>query len=118
MIKMLQKVPIGYECKKCGKIHYPKHGRCLNCKNIHFKEVELPSEGILITWTKLKALPTGIDKKFLFFGIINLNEARYIGQIDVENQEDIQIGMKLKAKWSKIRVIDNKDIFGFVWAKS
>ncbi|MFN2109990.1 MAG: zinc ribbon domain-containing protein, partial [Anaerolineae bacterium] len=25
-----------YKCKKCGRIHYPKHERCLDCKQREF----------------------------------------------------------------------------------
>ena len=31
---------VAYKCKKCGKIHYPFHDRCLNCRGREFDEVE------------------------------------------------------------------------------
>ena len=112
---MSENVPVGFKCSKCGKVHYPKHGRCLNCKNYQFEEINLPSEGSLVTYTILKAPPTGIDKSSLYLGIIDLGEVRYTGQIEVDNPNELQIGMKLIAKWQKIRTIDNKAINGFVW---
>ncbi len=111
---MNDKVPIGYKCLTCGKIHYPKHGRCLQCKNRKFEEVKLPSEGSLVTYTILKAPPSGIDKHSLLLGIIDLGKVRYTGQLEVESN-DIQLGMKLKAVWKKVRVIDKKPVSGFVW---
>lgn len=111
---MTEKVPFGYECLNCGKVHYPKHGRCLQCKQRDFKKIELPSEGTLVTYTLLKAPPTGIDKSSLLIGIIDLGEVRYTGQLEVE-PNNLEIGMKLRAVWKNVRVINNKQVSGFVW---
>ncbi len=111
---MTEKVPIGYKCLNCGKVHYPKHGRCLQCKHQDFKEVALPSEGTLITYTILKAPPTGIDRSSLILGIVDLGEVRYTGQLEIE-PNDIKVGMKLKAVWKKVREINGKPVSGFAW---
>ncbi len=29
-----------YKCKKCGKLHYPFHDRCLECKGREFEKVK------------------------------------------------------------------------------
>jgi uncharacterized OB-fold protein len=112
---MTDKVPTGFKCVNCGKIHYPKHGRCLECKHSHFEEINLPSEGTLVTFTILKAPPSGIDKRSLNLGIVDLGEVRYTGQIEVDNPEDLKVGMKLKPKWQQVRIINNKPVNGFVW---
>ncbi|MFX0122453.1 MAG: Zn-ribbon domain-containing OB-fold protein [Candidatus Hodarchaeota archaeon] len=111
---MAEKVPIGYKCQNCSKVHYPRHGRCLQCKHQDFVEVELPSIGSLVTYTILKAPPTGIQKSSLLLGIIDLGEVRYTGQLEVEINE-IKLGMKLKATWKPVREINGKVISGFVW---
>jgi uncharacterized OB-fold protein len=112
--KLSNNVPIGFKCLNCGKIHYPKHARCLKCKHRQFKEIELPSEGSLLTYTILKVPPTGINKNSLILGIIDLEKVRYTGQLEVE-QNKLRIGMRLKAVKKKVREIDNEVIFGFVW---
>ncbi|MFX0206205.1 MAG: Zn-ribbon domain-containing OB-fold protein [Candidatus Hodarchaeota archaeon] len=109
-----KKVPTGYKCLKCGKLHYPKHARCLSCKHRDFELVELPSEGRLITWTMLKAPPTGIDQSSLYLGIIDLGEVQYTGQLEID-PETIKIGVKVKPMWKKVREIGGKSIYGFVW---
>ncbi|MHA2251870.1 MAG: Zn-ribbon domain-containing OB-fold protein [Candidatus Kariarchaeaceae archaeon] len=114
---MTDKKPIGYKCVSCGKVHYPKHGRCLKCKETEFSIVELPSEGTLVTWTMLKAPPSGIDKFSLYLGIVDLGEVKYTGQIEVENPDDLELGTKLRAVWKQVRVIDGKPKKGFVWIK-
>lgn len=111
---MAEKKPIGYKCLNCEKVHYPKHGRCLQCKHQDFEEVELSSEGSLVTYTILKAPPTGIEKSSLLLGIVDLGEVRYTGQLEVEIDK-IQLGMKLKAVWKPVREINGKKISGFVW---
>ena len=112
---MSEKKPIGYKCLNCGKVHYPKHGRCLECKESNFSEIDLSVEGSLVTWTMLKAPPSGIDKFSLYLGIVDLGEVKYTGQIEVENPEGLKIGMKLKAVWKQVRIIDGKPKYGFIW---
>jgi uncharacterized OB-fold protein len=116
--RMTDRVPIGYKCMNCAKIHYPAHGRCLKCKHQEFEEVELPTEGKLLTYTMLKAPPSGIDKFSLYLGIVDLGEVRMTGQIEVTDPEKLRSGMILQSKWQKIRIIDNKPRYGFVWTSS
>jgi uncharacterized OB-fold protein len=71
-------------------------------------------EGTLVTYTILKAPPTGIDKFTLYLGIIDLGEIKYTGQLEIE-PEKIQLGLKVKGKWQKVREIDGKPVNGFVW---
>ncbi|MHA1977171.1 MAG: Zn-ribbon domain-containing OB-fold protein [Candidatus Hodarchaeales archaeon] len=112
---MSERKPTGYKCLNCGKLHYPQHGRCLQCKHREFEEVPVPSKGKLITYTKLKAPPSGIASRSLFLGIIDLGDVRYTGQIDVEDLDDLRIGMDLVATWKQVRTIDNRAVYGFVW---
>lgn len=108
---------IGFKCKKCGKIHYPKHIRCLNCKHREFEKVNIQKSGKLVTFTILNAPPTGIKKMTLILGIIDLGEIKYTGQIDVDPKE-LVTGMKLEGHYQEIRNINNKAEFGFVWKKT
>jgi uncharacterized OB-fold protein len=113
---MSDRIPTGFKCLNCGKIHYPKHGRCLKCKYREFEEINLPSVGTLVTFTHLKAPPSGIKSRSLFLGIIDLGEVRYTGQLDIDDIEQLKIGMKLTAKWKHVRTIDNRPINGFIWS--
>lgn len=115
MIEMSEKVPFGFKCLNCGKIHYPKHGRCVKCKQTEFERINLTNEGTLLTYTSLKAPPTGIDKFTLHLGIIDLGDVRYTGQLLLEDPSVLKIGLKLKSTWMKVREIDGEDIYGFVW---
>ena len=112
---MSKSTPIAYKCLNCGKLHYPKHGRCLQCKHREFEEVPVSSEGTLITFTQLKAPPSGIESRSLFLGVIDLGDVRYTGQIEVESIDSLHTGMKLVATWKQVRTIGNRPIYGFVW---
>ena len=59
-----------FKCTKCGKVEYPKHARCHKCRNREFAEIEVTGEGTLLTFTKLTAVPTGIDQTMLNLGMV------------------------------------------------
>ncbi|MFX1514088.1 MAG: Zn-ribbon domain-containing OB-fold protein [Promethearchaeota archaeon] len=102
---------IAYKCTKCGKIEYPRHTRCHGCRNREFEEVEVTGEGTLVTFTKLKATPTGIDTPTLVLGMVEFeNGVRYTGQILAEEPE---IGMKLYPVWGRVRTINNQNLHAF-----
>ena len=101
---------VGFKCKSCGKVMKPKHDRCLKCKGTEFVEVELPKEGKLVTYTKLYALPEGIEMPPLTLGIADFGGVRALGQVLTD---DPKVGMKLKPVWGKLRRLRGQDIFGF-----
>ncbi|MCX9082100.1 MAG: hypothetical protein OIN83_07870 [Candidatus Methanoperedens sp.] len=107
----MQEKMMGFMCKKCGKVMYPKHERCLGCKNTEFDEVSLGDECHLITFTKLYALPRGIEMSPLTLGIVEFNnKVRAMGQIMADDPEP---GMDLHPVWAKLRTIDEKEVYGF-----
>ena len=42
-----------YKCKKCGKIHYPYHDRCLACKGRDFEKIKPTGDAKLLTYTQI-----------------------------------------------------------------
>ncbi len=109
MVSMEEKF-VAYRCKTCGKVMKPKHDRCLKCKGMEFEEFELPKEGKLVTYTKLYALPVGIEMPPLTLGIAEFGSAKALGQVLTDNPK---IGMKVRPVWGKLRVLNGKEIFGF-----
>jgi uncharacterized OB-fold protein len=104
------------KCKKCGKIQYPEHVRCLKCKNREFEEIEASGEAKLLTYTILKAPPKEYrDKPSYALGIVEFsNGIRVLGQIISE--QNLKTGMKLTPKFQKIcENLDGKEISGYVW---
>ncbi|MEM2896105.1 MAG: Zn-ribbon domain-containing OB-fold protein [Candidatus Bathyarchaeia archaeon] len=108
---LAEKKIFAYKCKKCGKAYYPKHSRCFKCKSKDFDEIELGNVCTLLTYTKLYAIPKGIDKVPLVLGIVEFeNGVRVLGQITTE---EVEIGMKLKPISGELRVIEGKPTLGF-----
>ncbi|MEW6222915.1 MAG: Zn-ribbon domain-containing OB-fold protein [Candidatus Hadarchaeota archaeon] len=102
---------LGFKCKSCGRVMYPKHDRCLKCKATEFEEVELGKEAKLVTYTKLYAVPEGIEMPPLVLGVVEFpGGARALGQIASDNP---MVGMKLRPVWGKLRMMKGKEIFGF-----
>ena len=102
---------MGFKCKRCGKVMYPKHECCLSCKGTEFDEVSLGDACNLITYTKLYALPKGIKMSHLTLGIVEFsNNVRAMGQI---MSDDPKMGMNLHPVWGKLRTIDEKEVYGF-----
>ncbi len=107
----MQEKMMGWKCRRCGRIMYPKHECCLSCRNISFDEVSLGDECNLITYTKLYAPPKGIEMSPLTLGIVEFsNKVRVLGQITTDNPE---LGMRLHPVWAKLRIIDGKEVYGF-----
>jgi uncharacterized OB-fold protein len=101
-----------YKCKKCGRVMYPWHDRCLKCKGREFDEIEmlLPATGKLLTYSQLFALPWRYDVRFLTLGVVEFqNGVRAMGQLKTP---DVKVGMKVKATWEPVRVIQGRKVYG------
>jgi uncharacterized OB-fold protein len=102
---------VGFKCRLCGKLQYPRHARCPNCKGTDFEEIGLGDECTLLTYTKLYATPEGIEMPPLLLGIVEFsNGVRALGQLLAD---DVDIRMKLRPTWGKLRILRGKDIHGF-----
>ena len=101
----------GYKCKKCGTITYPKRSLCGSCRGIDFEECSLGEEGKILTFTKLWAIPEGIEQLPLTLAIVEfLGKVRVTGQVI---DGDVKIGDRVRAVWGNIRKIKGKQIQGY-----
>ncbi len=116
--------PVVYavKCPTCGALDYPAPMICKKCgerrdpSNEIFSEWEkvvLEGKCKLLGWTKLHALPEGIEKKYLLFGVVEFkNGLRAIGRLVVEEPKT---GMELVSTAGFVREIPGKDIAGFIF---
>jgi len=103
---------VAFRCKKCGRLLYPKHARCPNCKGQEFDPVEGEGDPELITFTESHALPWGIEESYRILGIVQFeNKVKATGWLKVEQPK---IGMKLRATWGPVRLIGGEEAFGLV----
>jgi uncharacterized OB-fold protein len=102
-----------YKCKKCGKLHYPFHDRCLECKGREFEKVKPQGNAKLLTYTTIYNLPWGFDERFLIIGLVEFeNNIKAMGQIKTEAIDQLKLGMMMSARWEPIRVQYGEDVYG------
>ena len=109
---------MGSKCRKCGYTYATPRGHCMMCGS-ETEWYELPSEGRVHTYTTCyfgseKFLPETPFNLIMveFEGVDSLFMARLIGA----DQEDIKIGMKVKARFLRNLQISPTDVY-FVPAK-
>ena len=104
---------VAYKCKKCGKLHYPFHDRCLACKGRDFDKVKPQGNIKLLTFTRIYNLPWGFDQRYLTLGVGEFeNGVRAMGRIEVDESFPLKIGMTLGASWAPVRVTAGENVYG------
>ena len=106
----------GYQCKKCGQLHYPFRMVCKKCGNkepFEFDTVPLPKKGKLLTFTEVYTLPPDFNVARLELGIVELeNGIRITGQIKIPNPK---MGMAVTGKVEIVREADYSKNYGMVF---
>lgn len=104
---------MGSKCRKCGYTYATPRGHCMMCGS-ETDWFELPTEGRVHTYTTCyfgseKFLPETPFNLIMveFEGVDSLFMARLIGA----DQEDIKIGMKVKAKFRRNLQISPTDVY-------
>jgi hypothetical protein len=110
----MNKIPItAYKCKKCGKVMYPKHERCLECKGREFEEMAPQGSAKLLAYTQIFNLPWGFDERFLIIAVGQFeNGVKAMGQVKADSLEGMKTGMKLKASWEPVRIMQGEHVYG------
>ena len=104
-----------YRCKACGRLHYPFHDRCLDCKSRQFEKVKPEGKVKLVTFTRIYNLPWGFDQRYLTIGIVEFeNGIKAMGQIDVTEEIQLKTGMTLLPSWGPVRQQYGEDVYGLV----
>lgn len=102
-----------YKCKRCGRMHYPFHDRCMDCKSREFEEVEPQGNAKLLTYTAIFNLPCGFDQRFLILGVVEFeNKVKAMGQVKADSVDQLKVGMTVKSSWEPIRVQSGGDVYG------
>lgn len=106
---------VAYKCKKCGKLHYPFHDRCLSCKNRDFDQVKPVGKAKVLTFTRIYNLPWGFDQRYLTIGVVEFeNGIRAMGQINVDEKFNLKNGMLMNPTWGPVREQYGEHVYGLV----
>jgi uncharacterized OB-fold protein len=111
---MKTEIPItAYVCKKCGRVHYPFHDRCLDCKSREFEPIHPKGNARLLTYTAIYNLPWGFDQRFLILGVAEFeNKIKAMGQIKADSIDRLKTGMEMRPSWESVRVKAGEDVYG------
>ncbi len=102
-----------FKCKQCGRVHYPWHDRCLDCKGREFEKIKPQGNAKLLTYTVIYNLPWGFDQRFLILGVAEFeNKVKAMGQIKAESIDDLKVGMPVHPTWEPVRVQAGEDVYG------
>lgn len=106
-------------CPQCGALYHPAPMVCKKCRTRRdpsvtvfpdFEKVPLEGACTLLTWSRIYALPEGIDRPSLAFAVVEFpNGLRALGQLMVEKPEP---GAKLVARSGLVRELVNRDFYG------
>ncbi len=101
---------VGFKCRKCGAVVYPKRFVCPSCKGKEFEEHALGDQGRVVTYTKLWTIPEGIEQLPLTLAIVEFEgKVRVTGQVLGE----VNVGDSVRPVWGHIRRIQGQDVEGF-----
>ena len=104
---------VGYKCKKCGRVHFPKHEQCLDCQSRDFEAIAPEGNATLLAYTQIFTLPWGFDERFLIIGVAQFeNGIKAMGQIKAQDLDAIGTGTALHPSWEPVRYVHGEPVFG------
>jgi uncharacterized protein len=89
----------GTRCVKCGKTFFPPRAQCCECLAAEMEWFEVTGEGELVSYSTLQYAPTGFTDEVPYtIALVDYGDYKVFGRIDGSvPQEDLSVGMKLKA---------------------
>lgn len=74
---------VSTQCGDCKTKHWPPKSMCNKCYSTNIDWVDLPTTGVLLTWSKVTAPPEGFSKDGYIVGIVELSgtNLRVFGKI-------------------------------------
>ncbi len=110
-------IPVtAFKCRKCGRVHYPFHDRCLDCRGRLFDEIKPEGDVKLVAYTAIYNLPWGFDQRYLIVGLAEFaNKVKAMGQIKADSVEGLKRGIKLRVTWEPVRIQNGEPVYGFMY---
>ena len=88
---------VAHECSSCGARFFDRRNACASCSGTTFRDVEVPREGVLRTFTIVSFAAPGVPVPFVA-GIVDCAGTSVRGNVvNVEpDPEHVTLGMKVR----------------------
>ena len=88
---------VAKECTACGARFFDRRNACASCSNTTFTQVEVPTEGVLTTFTIVAFAAPGVPVPFVA-GVIDCGGTSVRGNLMGVEPDDqhVHLGMKVK----------------------
>jgi uncharacterized protein len=93
------------KCKKCGKVFFPPRLICDSCKCREFDDINLSSEGEIVSYTVIHTPPSNFsDEAPYAIAIVNLGgEAKVLTQVVDCEFDELKVGVKVRVEFRRIQ---------------
>lgn len=104
---------IGYKCKKCERVNYPKSLKCIGCGSEDLEEIQMSRTGKVLTYIVNYYMPDEFDRP-LGQGVIELDSGgRLMTQFtEISSEKDIEIGMPVEIVIRRMSTRDGLNYYG------
>lgn len=103
----------GARCTSCGKVSYPKHAVCPECRGEEFEPVVIEGEGKVLTYTDVYALAIDYETRYLRIAIVEFDDGlRATGQLE---DTAPRLGKRVKATIGTVRQIGDQKVDGLIF---
>ena len=88
---------VAHECTNCGAHYFDRRNACANCSGTEFRAVDVPTEGVLRTYTIVSFAAPGIPVPFVA-GVVDCGGTSVRANvINVEaDPQHVTLGMKVR----------------------
>lgn len=95
-------------CAQCGRISFPTHRVCANCRSSEFVEEEV-EEGIVLTSTVLRVPPPDLTPPVPIAIVEFEGGGRALGQVT----KPVRVGTRVVPEWATLREVRGIRYEGF-----
>lgn len=106
-------VLVGSHCKNCGRTHFPRVERCLDCLGTTLEDVDLPQTGKLFSFTTIHVKSANFGPGHMV-GYVDLGGVRVFAPLGENGNEPHTVGERVKLEIAPLwREGEDVDVIGY-----
>ena len=88
---------VAAECTNCGARYFDRRNACARCSGVEFRSVEVPTEGVLTTFTIVAFAAEGVQVPFVA-GVVDCDGTSVKGNVvnTPPDPEHVTLGMRVR----------------------